>query len=173
VLIECAYFDPDHIARTGQKLTLTSDARSRFERGVDPAFLEDGLAIATRMVLDICGGTASGVTRSGEPPVPVVHRRYDPARAETLGGLAVAEERAGRSWRAWASRSDADWTVTVPSWRRDVDGSADLVEEVIRIEGIDNVPSTPLDAHPGVARRPRRPSRSSSARRAAPPRRAA
>ena len=66
VLIECAYFDPDHIARTGQKLTLTSDARSRFERGVDPAFLDEGLAIATALVLHVCGGTASNVTRSGE-----------------------------------------------------------------------------------------------------------
>src|SRR3546814_4858626 len=66
VLIECAYFTPEAIARTGQKLALTSDARSRFERGVDPAFLEDGLSIATQMILDLCGGPASGATRSEE-----------------------------------------------------------------------------------------------------------
>src|SRR3569623_2658559 len=88
VVIECAWFAPDHIARTGQKLGLTSDARQRFERGVDPAFLDDGLAIATTLVLGHCGGTASGVTRAGAPPVAAKTVAYDPARAETLGGLA-------------------------------------------------------------------------------------
>ena len=99
VVIECAYFDPDHIARTGQKLLLTSDARQRFERGVDPAFLDDGLAIATRLVLDHCGGTASAVTRAGTPPVPRQGRRLRPGLAETLGGLAVAPTRQQRDPR--------------------------------------------------------------------------
>ena len=152
VLIECAYFDPDHIARTGQRLGLTSDARSRFERGVDPAFLDEGLAIATRLVLAICGGTASEVTRAGAPPLAPRSYRYDPARAETLGGLAVPADRQKAILERLGFAVDADWNVTVPSWRRDVDGSADLVEEVIRIEGIDKVPVTPLDRAPGVAR---------------------
>ena len=69
VLLEVAYFTPERIAKTGQALGLTSDARSRFERGVDPAFLDDGLAILTGLILDICGGEASRVTRAGEPPV--------------------------------------------------------------------------------------------------------
>ncbi|MES3100691.1 phenylalanine--tRNA ligase subunit beta [Sphingomonas faeni] len=169
VLIECAYFDPDHIARTGQKLTLTSDARSRFERGVDPAFLEDGLAIATALVLHICGGTASDVTRSGEPPLEprVIH--YDPRLSADLGGLHVAPERQARTLLslgftigaiksadafsdALFSTIEGKWPVTIPSWRRDVDGPADLVEEVVRIEGIDNIPSTPLPRMPGVAK---------------------
>ncbi len=68
VLIECAYFAPETIARTGQALGLTSDARQRFERGVDPAFLDEGLSIATRLVLALCGGKASEVTRAGTPP---------------------------------------------------------------------------------------------------------
>lgn len=152
VLIECAYFDPDHIARTGQKLGLTSDARSRFERGVDPAFLEDGLAIATRLVLDICGGKASQVTRAGQPPVAPRSIAYDPARAELLGGLAVDAGRQREILESLGFTVGSDWTVTAPTWRRDIDGSADLVEEVIRIVGIDNVPSTPLDRLPGVAR---------------------
>ncbi len=152
VIIECAYFDPDHIARTGQKLGLTSDARQRFERGVDPAFLDDGLAIATKLVLDHCGGTASGVTRAGKPPVAPRSVRYDPARAESLGGLAVAPERQKDILQRLGFTVDGDWSVTIPSWRRDVDGPADLVEEVIRIEGIDNVPVTPLERAPGVAR---------------------
>ena len=90
VIIECAYFDPDHIARTGQKLGLTSDARTRFERGVDPAFLDDGLAIATWLVLELCGGKPSGITRAGTPPATPRTIAYDPARAEKLGGLAIA-----------------------------------------------------------------------------------
>jgi phenylalanyl-tRNA synthetase beta chain len=152
VVIECAFFDPDHIARAGQKLNLTSDARSRFERGVDPAFLEDGIAVATRYVVDLCGGTASQVARAGQAPTEPRSYRYDPARAETLGGLAVPAGRQKAILESLGFIVDAEWNVTVPSWRRDVDGPADLVEEVIRIEGIDKVPSTPLDRVPGVAR---------------------
>ncbi len=152
VIIECAFFDPDHIARTGQKLALTSDARQRFERGVDPAFLDDGLAVATGLVLEHCGGTASAVTRAGTPPVAAHVIRYDPARAETLGGLAVPADRQRAILERLGFTVDGGWNVTVPSWRRDVEGTADLVEEVIRIEGIDKVPSTPLARLPGVAK---------------------
>ncbi|MBX9881734.1 MAG: phenylalanine--tRNA ligase subunit beta [Sphingomonas sp.] len=152
VLIECAYFDPETIARTGQKLGLTSDARQRFERGVDPAFLEDGLAIATRLVLDLCGGTASGVTHAGQPPALARTIGYDPALAEKLGGLAVAEDRQREILESLGFSVAPDWQVTVPTWRRDVDGPADLVEEVVRIQGIDLVPSTPLPRVPGVAK---------------------
>ena len=152
VIIECAYFDPDHIALTGQKLGLTSDARQRFERGVDPAFLDDGLAIATKLVVDHCGGTPSGITRAGQPPVTPKVVAYAPARAETLGGLAIPAERQKDILERLGFTVDDGWNVTVPSWRRDVDGSADLVEEVIRIEGIDKVPPVPLARVPGVAK---------------------
>lgn len=167
VVIECAFFDPDHIARTGQKLNLTSDARSRFERGVDPAFLEDGIAIATRLVIELCGGTASDVTRVGTLPHVGATVGYDPKLAETLGGLAVPAARQveileslgftvqpldGNGDPVDLDRGFDVFRVTAPSWRRDVDGPADLVEEVIRIEGIDNVPSTPLSREPGVAK---------------------
>ncbi|MFZ5796024.1 MAG: phenylalanine--tRNA ligase subunit beta [Pseudomonadota bacterium] len=152
VVIECAYFDPDGIARTGQSLMLTSDARSRFERGVDPAFLEQGLAIATRLVLDLCGGTASLPTHAGTPPTTRKRIAYDPSRAETLGGLAVAPERQREILTALGFTVEADWTVLPPPARRDVDGPADLVEEVIRIVGIDSVPATPLPRAAGVAK---------------------
>lgn len=155
VLIECAYFDPEHIARTGQKLMLTSDARQRFERGVDPAFLEQGLAIATRLVLDLCGGTASPVTRSGTAPVEPRKVAYDPAYCEALGGIDVAasEQQAILERLGFGIDSSATpWTITVPTWRRDVAGKADIVEEVVRITGIDAIPSTPLPRQPGVAR---------------------
>ena len=151
VLIECAYFTPEAIARTGQKLALTSDARQRFERGVDPAFLDAGLAIATRLVLDICGGTPSGITRAGTPPTEPKTISYDPTLVDRLGGLTVADERQKAILESLGFAVADDWTVTVPTWRRDVDGPADLVEEVIRIEGLDKVPSTPLPRTPGVA----------------------
>ena len=152
VVIECAYFDPDAIARTGQALSLTSDARQRFERGVDPAFLDDALAIATFLVQHYCGGTASTVTRAGEPPLARRSYRYDPAKAETLGGLAVPADSQRAILESLGFGVADDWTVTVPTWRRDVDGPADLVEEVIRIEGIDKVAPVPLPRTPGVAR---------------------
>ena len=167
VVIECAWFDPDHIARAGQKLMLTSDARSRFERGVDPEFLEDGIAIATRLVIELCGGKASEVTRAGTLPKVGVTTGYDPKLAETLGGLAVPAARQveileslgftvqpldGNGDPVDLDKGFDALRVTAPSWRRDVDGPADLVEEVIRIEGIDNVPSTPLSRVPGVAK---------------------
>ena len=151
VLIECAYFTPEAIARTGQKLALTSDARTRFERGVDPAFLDQGLAIATDYVLRLCGGTASGVTRAGSPPTEPRVITHQPGRVATLGGLDVAEDRQRAILKRLGFVVGDGWQVTVPSWRRDVEGVADLVEEVIRIEGLDKVPSTPLDRPAGVA----------------------
>src|SRR3546814_14723686 len=81
------------IALTGQALSLTSDARSRFERGVDPAFLDDATAIVTAHILAICGGTPSAVTRAGTPPAEVKVIDYDPALSATLGGIAIAPER--------------------------------------------------------------------------------
>lgn len=151
VLIECAFFDPEHIARTGQKLGLTSDARQRFERGVDPAFLDDGLAIATKLVLDLTGGTASAITRVGQAPVAPRIFAYDTDYCRRLGGVDVApEEQRNILTRLGFSVTD-DWTVTVPSWRRDVDGPADLVEEVVRMVGLDNVVSVPLPRADGVA----------------------
>jgi phenylalanyl-tRNA synthetase beta chain len=152
VLIECAWFTPEGIARTGQALGLTSDARQRFERGVDPAFLDEGLAIATRLVLALCGGTASEVTRAGAPPLEARTIVYDPALAGRLGGLAVAPERQRAILEGLGFAVADNWRVTVPSWRRDVHGPADIVEEVIRIEGLNEVPSVPLPRAPGVAR---------------------
>lgn len=152
VLIECAYFTPEAIARTGQKLALTSDARQRFERGVDPAFLDEGLAIATRLVLDHGGGTASAITRAGEPPLAARTVAYDPALCARLGGVAVDEAEQKAILGRLGFTVAGDWTVTVPSWRRDIDGAADIVEEVVRIHGLDKVPSTPLPRAEGVAK---------------------
>ncbi len=151
VMLEIAYFPPERIARTGQALGLTSDARSRFERGVDPAFLDDGLSILTGLILDICGGEASADARAGEPPIATKTIRFDFARTKGLAGIDVAEGRQREILESLGFTLDGD-QVTVPTWRRDVDGPADLVEEVARITGYDAVPSTPLERAPGVAR---------------------
>ena len=169
VLIECAYFTPERVAVTGQKLGLTSDARGRFERGVDPAFLDDGLSIAADLVMKLCGGSASEATRTGMPPVANKIIRYETSQCLTLAGVYVddAEQRRvleslGFGVEAHDATFDYDdgvpvtttaqWSVSVPSWRRDVDGWPDLVEEVVRIVGLDQVPSTPLPRMPGVAK---------------------
>lgn len=152
VLLEVAYFTPERIALTGQALGLTSDARSRFERGVDPAFLDDATAILTALILDICGGTASEIVRAGQPPLATATIAYDPARVATLGGLDVAPDRQKAILESLGFGVAADWAVTVPSWRRDVHGSADLVEEVARIVGFDHIPSVPLPRDAGVAK---------------------
>ena len=169
VLIECAYFTPERIAMTGQKLALTSDARGRFERGVDPAFLDDGLSIATDLVVKLCGGTASEATRAGTPPAEVKVVRYEPSQCLSLAGVYVGDQEQKHILESLGFgveehdatfdyqdgvpvTSAAHWTVSVPSWRRDIDGWPDLVEEVVRIVGLDQVPSTPLPRTPGVAR---------------------
>jgi phenylalanyl-tRNA synthetase beta chain len=149
-LLEIAYFTPDNIARTGQRLQLTSDARSRFERGVDPAFLDDGLAILTGHILDICGGEASRVTRAGQPPVEAKRVHFDPARTAALGGLEVPANRQRQILESLGFRLEGSDAIA-PSWRRDIDGPADLVEEVTRIVGYDAIPSTPLSREEGVA----------------------
>lgn len=154
ILIEAAYFDPETIALTGQKLGLTSDARTRFERGVDPAFLDAGLAIATKLALELAGGEASEVVRAGQPPIPGKIVSYRPSRTTELGGVEVPEERqkAILERLGFAVTPGDDWQIKVPSWRRDVDGSADIVEEVVRIEGLDKVASVPLPRAAGVAK---------------------
>ncbi|MDT0506993.1 phenylalanine--tRNA ligase subunit beta [Novosphingobium sp. MMS21-SN21R] len=152
VLLEVAYFDPASIARTGQALALASDARGRFERGVDPAFLDTGMDLLTALILEICGGEASEVVRAGQPPLARKTIAYDPALAGRLGGVDVAGGEQKRILAALGFAVAADWTVTVPTWRPDVDGAPDIVEEVIRVHGLDAVPSTPLPRADGVAK---------------------
>ena len=152
VLLEVAYFDPVRIAATGRKLNLTSDARSRFERGIDPGFLDTGLELLTALILETCGGEASDVVRAGAAPAAANVVAYDPALAETLGGVAIAPDEQRRILTALGFAVGADWTVTAPGWRPDIDGAPDVVEEVVRIHGLDKVASVALPRADGVAR---------------------
>lgn len=152
VLLEIAYFDPERIAATGRKLNLTSDARSRFERGVDPQFLDAGMDVLTDLILRICGGEASAVVRAGTPPPGSQSVTYQPSLATALGGVAVSEPEQRRILEALGFSVAADWTVTAPGWRPDIAGAPDIVEEVVRIHGIDKVESVPLPRADGIAK---------------------
>lgn len=152
VLLEIAYFDPARIAATGRKLNLTSDARSRFERGVDPGFLDQGLEHLTKLIQTLCGGEASEVVRAGSPPTDAKVVTYSPVLAGSLGGVMVPEAEQERILGALGFAVADDWKVTVPGWRPDIDAAPDIVEEVIRIHGLDQVESVPLPRADGVAR---------------------
>ncbi|HEX4237411.1 MAG TPA: phenylalanine--tRNA ligase subunit beta [Xanthobacteraceae bacterium] len=148
VLIESALWVPMNIAQTGRKLGINSDARYRFERGVDPAFMVPGLESATRMVMDSCGGTASEVTVAGSAAAPERVIDFPVAETGRLTGLAVPLADARRVLESLGFKvagQGARVKVAPPSWRGDVQDKADLVEEVVRIVGVDKVPSTPFD----------------------------
>ncbi|UVI40112.1 phenylalanine--tRNA ligase subunit beta [Qipengyuania spongiae] len=152
VLLEIAYFDPEAIGVTGRKLGIASDARTRFERGVDPAFLDEGLAILTDLIVTICGGRPSEVTRAGEPPVGPKVIAFDPALTASLGGVEVPQDEQRRILEALDFEVGADWQVACPPRRHDIEGPADLVEEIVRIHGLDKVASVPLPRMEGVAK---------------------
>src|SRR5208282_2540254 len=148
VLIESALWEPINISQTGRKLGVNSDARYRFERGVDPAFMLPGLDLATQMVLDLCGGTPSEVTVAGSAESPERVIDFPLSEIKRLAGIAVPLADAlrvlDRLGFAVAGQGER-LKVTVPSGRPDVQNKADVVEEVIRIFGVDRVPATPFD----------------------------
>ncbi len=146
VFLECAWFDPLVTAQTGRTLAINSDAQYRFARGVDPAFVVPGLELATRMILDLCGGEPSEMVVTGQAPADPAAFAFDPARVASLTGLSLDDDRIAEilTRLGFEVARGTPWTVTPPSWRRDVEGPADLVEEVARIEGYGALPSTPL-----------------------------
>ncbi|MEE9453478.1 MAG: phenylalanine--tRNA ligase subunit beta [Paracoccaceae bacterium] len=153
VFLESAYWDPITIAMAGRKLRINSDARYRFERGVDPAFTGDGLELATAMILDLCGGEASDIVVAGQ--VPGTSRSYtlDPARVVSLVGMDIAQAEQVRILTALGFVVGDDLEVSVPSWRPDVHGEADLIEEIARVASLTKLVGVPM-ARPigGVAR---------------------
>ncbi|MDG4721335.1 MULTISPECIES: phenylalanine--tRNA ligase subunit beta [Thalassospira] len=148
VFVECALFDPISIAKTGRKLQINSDARYRFERGVDPQSIAWGMEVATHLITEICGGEVSHVVKAGEVPNPrnAFDLRID--RILELGGVTVEADRAIEiltSLGFEVSGSAPVITAVAPTWRPDIIGEADLVEEVLRIVGYDKIPTVPLE----------------------------
>ena len=143
VFLESAYWDPITVATTGRALRINSDARYRFERGVDPAFTLPGLELATQMILDLCGGEASDVAVDGTTPDTTRAYRLDTARVISLVGMDIPAEDQRRTLQALGFTLDGDM-ATPPSWRPDVLGEADLVEEVARIASLTKLQGKPL-----------------------------
>ena len=157
VFIECALFDPVRTAATGRKLGIDSDARYRFERGVDPGAAFESMERTTRLILEMCGGLASELVVAGAEPKWQRSVTLRTARVAHLGGVDVPAAEQERILAALgfapAHREDGHITVPVPSWRGDVEGEADLVEEVLRVHGYDKIPATPM-ARPHAITRP-------------------
>ena len=158
VLVESAWFEPVAIALSGRHFNIDSDARYRFERGIDPASVESGLNLAVQMIVDICGGTIYAPVMAGQMPDTTKIVAFDPDRVQALTGLAIGEkdmqsilEKLGFGVKT----GKKNWQVSVPSWRPDIDvttNGADIVEEIVRIYGLDEVPSTPLPRANRVAK---------------------
>lgn len=152
VFIESAYFNPLTIRKTAKRLGINSDAKYRFERGVDTGFVMGGLEMATQIILDICGGEASEIAVAGTLPAAPEAIEFDPARVEKLTGMTIETAEIARILTGLGFDVDSaktPWTVGVPTSRRDCSIAADLVEEVARIAGYDKLPATPLPRLPG------------------------
>ncbi len=151
VFLESALFDAKNIADTGRKLLIHSDARYAFERGVDAASAHNGIEIATHMIRELCGGEAADLVEGGAPPAWTRTIAFDPARVKSLGGIDLAEDemkailwRLGFTTEVDGAGEGNAWQVSPPSWRSDVEGWQDLVEEVLRIHGYDKIPAIPM-----------------------------
>jgi phenylalanyl-tRNA synthetase beta chain len=147
VLIESALWDPLNIAQTGRKLGIITDARYRFERGVDPAFTVPGLDLATTLVIDLCGGEASEAVVVGKVPEDKRVIEFPWSEVPRLSGLDVQPSESEQILKTLGfglQGSGERVSVTAPSWRPDIEGKADLVEEVIRIAGVDRIEPKPL-----------------------------
>lgn len=155
VLLESAYFTPESIAKTGQKLLLTSDSRQRFERGIDPAATigKYGSAMAAQMIVDLCGGEVSEIMIRGKEPVEVAPIAFNANRVKQLCGVDVEAAECREILEKLGcivERTGDDMTVVRPTWRSDISGAHDLVEEVLRIHGYDKLPAETLPRPNGV-----------------------
>jgi phenylalanyl-tRNA synthetase beta chain len=155
VFVESALFDPVRTAQTGRTLNIQSDARYRFERGIDPTSVSWGLEVATRLIVGICGGEPSGVVVAGGPPPRRSPIGFRPERVRTLAGVTVTPEECARLLTALGFTGEfagEAWAVEPPSWRNDIAGEACLVEEVIRLLGYDRIPAVPLPRQTSLPR---------------------
>ena len=150
VFLEVALFSPQAVAYDGRKLAIDSDARYRFERGVDVAFVEEGAKIAIAMIQKLCGGEASELVIAGKTPEWKRTINFNPERVKTLGGVDIAPEKSLHILKSLGFTGST--TITPPSWRADIEGEADLIEEVLRIHGYNHIPSTPLPKLAGISK---------------------
>lgn len=143
VFVEAAYFNPMRIAKAGRALQIDSDARYRFERGIDPEFTITGIEIATRLILELCGGTVSDIVQAGDMPKWQRTIDLDPAYVQKLSGVEVDEktQKERLTTLGFDVSGKNPFKVQPPSWRGDVEGKADLVEEIVRIGGYDKIPA--------------------------------
>lgn len=156
VFVESAYFDPLRVARAGRALQIDSDARYRFERGIDPEFTIPGLEIATQMILECCAGEASEIVVAGRIPAWQKEIFYHPDRVETLGGRKMDQMRQKQILSALSFQvndQSSPWLIHPPSWRGDVEGASDIVEELLRIDGFDHIPTVSLPHQQVIADR--------------------
>jgi phenylalanyl-tRNA synthetase beta chain len=157
VFLEVALFTPTHVASNGRQLSIDSDARYRFERAVDPAFVEEGARQAVKLITSLCGGQPSEMTIAGKAPDTTRSIRFSPSRVASLGGVSITAEKCAAILKALGFSGDwqltaSDWQVIPPSWRADIEGEADLVEECLRIHGYDHIPTTPLPKLPVISK---------------------
>jgi phenylalanyl-tRNA synthetase beta chain len=143
VLIESALWDPTNIAHTGRRLGIVTDARYRFERGVDPDFCIPGCDLATELVLSICGGEPSRMIVAGDPSTPRRSIPFPYGEVKRLLGVDIPREEGEAILRRLGFGVE-DGRVLVPSWRPDVQVKADVVEQILRIAGVDRAPPAPL-----------------------------
>lgn len=150
VFLEVAYFSPERTARTGRDLQISSDARYRFERGIDPAFTIPATDIATRMILDLCGGEASDIVQTGSIPEWERTIQYDPGLIKKMAGFDIDEQEQKRILETLGFATEKNWQVQPSSWRGDIDGKADLVEEILRVHGYDHLPAISMTKEAAV-----------------------
>jgi phenylalanyl-tRNA synthetase beta chain len=149
VFLECAYFDPTRTARAGRKLQIISDARYRFERGVDPAFMVDGAELATKLILELCGGEASELVIAGAVPAWKRSISLRSSTCKNFGGLDVPaneQEKLLKAVGCDVKAKGSDFEVSFPSWRPDMEGEADCVEEILRLKDYESIPPVSLPA---------------------------
>jgi len=153
VFVEAAYFDPITIAMTGRKLKINSDARYRFERGIDPDYTFEGMELATQLILDWCGGQASNVMIAGAAPDTARQYKLDTKRVVSLVGMEISASEQVQILTDLGFIMNPDNMVDIPSWRPDVQGEADLIEEIARVASLTKLQGVPMARQlPGVAR---------------------
>ena len=147
VFVESAYFDPISTAKTGRKLKINSDARYRFERGVDPLFVEKGIDLATKLIVEICGGEVSELVVAGAKPNVAKEIKLRPSRVESLVGINIAKDEQERILKTLGFEiftKKSIFHVKVPGWRPDISGEADLIEEIVRVTSLSKLKGLPL-----------------------------